>query len=84
MGGVTKGENIHQCFGTRTHGKNITQNPANRRRRSLIGFYKRWMIVTFNLKDTRKSIAHIHRPRIFALTTQNPRSLIGKTLEAIF
>ena len=59
----------------RPHGEDITQNAANPRRRTIIGFDVGWVVVAFHFENGSQTLTDINHAGILTRALDHPRSL---------
>ena len=86
MVGPSETQRIHIGYGPRAHGEHVAQYTAHARRRALIGFNVRRVIMRFHFEDSGKlgaiwTVANVDDARIFARTADHPRGLSRQFLQ---
>jgi hypothetical protein len=76
---LAKAKAIQIGEGSRSHTKNIAQNPTNPRSRSLIGLDITWVIVAFHFKRETKATLKSHHSGIFTWANYDIFSGRGKS-----
>ena len=75
-----KAQGIENGDGSRTHGENIAEDPADSRRSSLEGFNVAWMIVGFDFEGGNQAVANIDDTGIFAGSLNDQFAARGQAL----
>src|SRR4029453_328477 len=77
----SKSERVQESDRTRAHREDVTDDPADSRCRSLIGFDERRMVVRFDLEDGSEAIADVDGTCVLAGTLQHPSAARRQLLQ---
>ncbi len=71
----TESQRVHRRYRTRTHRKDITQNAADARCRSLVGFDVGGMVVALHLEDDAVTVVDVDHAGVLARALDDARPL---------
>jgi hypothetical protein len=73
MGGRAEAQRVQGRDRPRAHGEHVPENPADSRRRTLVGLDEARMVVTLHLEDAGEPVADVDHAGVLARTLDHPR-----------